>query len=120
VNPKPIIPMAYGRPIVEVEAEREAEAKAANVAAFDPEPMHTWFGLTYSAYLVLNRSALEAMPAEWQARMVALLEEMREHLDADQLCSEFKVMATKNGKFVTDPWRDYRRGPAVPLRKRSP
>jgi hypothetical protein len=36
VNPKPIIPMAYGRPIVEVEAEREAEAKAASVAGFEP------------------------------------------------------------------------------------
>ena len=41
-------------------------------------PFHGWFQLSYSSYLVLPRSLLEAMPLEWQARMILLLDEMAE------------------------------------------
>lgn len=42
----------------------------------DPEPIHGWFGLSYASWLVLPRVVMEAMPQEWQARMVDLLREI--------------------------------------------
>ena len=39
------------------------------------DPVHTWFGLTYSSYFVMPRMALQAMPLEWQRKFVSLMEE---------------------------------------------
>ncbi|MEV1013888.1 hypothetical protein AB0I89_24345 [Micromonospora sp. NPDC049801] len=47
-------------------------------------PVHGWFELTYSNYLVLNRSLMQSMPVDWQERMVACLNEIHtayNHLD---------------------------------------
>lgn len=47
-------------------------------------PVHTWFGLSYSNYLVLHRTLMQSMPVEWQERMVACLDELYEayaHVD---------------------------------------
>lgn len=41
-------------------------------------PVHTWFGLTYSNYLVLPRALMQSMPVDWQQRMVACLDEIRD------------------------------------------
>lgn len=80
---------------------------------YDPEPIHSWFGLTYSAYLVIQRTALQTMPVDWQRRFVALLDEMSEVIDTDKLPSKFHVRAVgPDGKFVSDPFRDYQRGRA--------
>jgi hypothetical protein len=43
----------------------------------DLDPVHTWFGLTYSNYLVLHRSLLQSMPNEWQVEFVRLLDQMQ-------------------------------------------
>ena len=46
-------------------------------------PIHEWFSLSYSNYLVLPRTLLQSMPIEWQERMVACLTELQdafEHL----------------------------------------
>jgi hypothetical protein len=43
----------------------------------DDDPVHAWFGLSYSNYLVLHRTLMQSMPVEWQRRMVACLEELR-------------------------------------------
>lgn len=39
-------------------------------------PIHLWFGLTYSNYLVLCRSMMQSMPVTWQQRAVALFDEL--------------------------------------------
>lgn len=39
-------------------------------------PIHGWFGLTYSNYLVLHRSMMQSMPVDWQERAVALFDEL--------------------------------------------
>jgi hypothetical protein len=39
--------------------------------------IHTWFGLTYSNYLVLPRTLLQSMPRGWQERFVVMLEELQ-------------------------------------------
>lgn len=41
-----------------------------------PIDIHAWFGLSYSNYLVLHRTLMQSMPAEWQERAVALLSEL--------------------------------------------
>jgi hypothetical protein len=82
----------------------------------DPEPVHGWFSLTYSSYLVLHRSVMQAMPVEWQRRMVALLNEMEEAVDTSKLPSKFMVRARAGGRFIEDPFRNYRHPPAIPMR----
>jgi len=77
-------------------------------------PIHVWFGLTYSSYLVLQRSVLQAMPLEWQERMVALLNELTAAVDRDKFPSKFTVLARDGRRFVKDPFRDYRRPPPIP------
>lgn len=39
-------------------------------------PVHKFFGLSYSNYLVLHRTFMQSMPVEWQERMVACLREL--------------------------------------------
>jgi hypothetical protein len=39
------------------------------------QDIHTWFGLSYANYLVLPRTLLQSMPAEWQHRFVGCLKE---------------------------------------------
>lgn len=82
------------------------------------DPIHLWFGLTYSSYLVLPRTALQTMPREWQQRFVDMLEELRGTIDFPEQPSGYRVLAVDDrGKFVEDPMRNYRRGRArAPLR----
>lgn len=42
------------------------------------DAVHRWFSLSYSNYLVLPRTLMQSMPAEWQERAVGLLEEFRD------------------------------------------
>lgn len=85
----------------------------------DPEPVHGFFGLTYASYLVVQRSVLQAMPVEWQRKFVALMSELRETVDTDQIPSDFWVRArSPNGNcFMADPFREYRRPPKIPMRE---
>lgn len=73
--------------------------------------IHTWFGLTYSNYLVLPRAVLQSAPDEWQERFVQMLGELNDmygHLDWPD---SYRVMATgSGGRFVKDPIPHYRRG----------
>lgn len=86
-------------------------------AADDHEPVHAWFQLSYSSYLVLPRSMLQSMPQPWQAKFVELIEEMQATLDVDDAPGEYVVTAKSDGKFVRDPYRDYQRGRRiVPLK----
>lgn len=70
--------------------------------------VHLWFQLSYAHYLVLPRSLMESMPIEWQARMVACLEEMREATSPLTLNDDYMVKLRDNGRFVSDPWSPYR------------
>jgi len=82
----------------------------------DPEDaVHQWFGLTYASYLVLHRSVLQSMPAEWQARFVACLHELEDTVDleaaGEPLDTWFDVrLRGFDGRFVSDPLQDYDRG----------
>lgn len=80
-------------------------------------PVHAWFGLTYSAYLVVPRSLMEGMPRGWQKRMVELLGEMSEVYDPERVADGYTVkLRGPNGRFISDPLADYRRPPPLPYR----
>lgn len=83
---------------------------ADDAGATAPDPVHVWFGLSYSNYLVIPRSVLQSMPQQWQARFVALLEQIPEVLDVETAPSDYWVRAREGGRFVTDPFRGYERG----------
>jgi hypothetical protein len=56
--------------------EAQKDAVAIGALTIDPRPdVHTYFGLSYSTYLVLHRTFLQSMPDEWQCQFVALMEE---------------------------------------------
>lgn len=42
----------------------------------DNTDIHTYMGLSYANYLVLNRTLLQSMPAQWQHTFVGLLQEL--------------------------------------------
>ena len=42
------------------------------------EPIHEWFELSYSNYLVVQRVILQSMSLEWQKRFVKCLDELYE------------------------------------------
>ena len=44
-----------------------------------------WFGLSYSNYLVLQRSILQSMPKEWQHRFTAIIDEMNDRMGEEML-----------------------------------
>lgn len=90
--------------------------QVSRVASTSIDAIHTWFGLTYSNYLVLPRTMLQSMPTEWQRRFVACLEEL-DAAAGDILGPDgYWVRAQRDGKFIADPVPQYNRGRArVPL-----
>lgn len=92
-----------------------------------PPPAHEWFGLSYSAYFVMPRMAIEAMPHEWQRRFIALMDEaeaadlntpdyyvlrqepyyttVKKYDEDDETSRDFEFTA-----WFEDPWANYRRG----------
>ena len=84
-------------------------------------PVHDWFSLSYSAYLVLPRSLMQAMPVEWQERMVRCLEEMHDACRDLHVNDRYTVMLRgENGKIVKDPHADSRRPDLLQLEIKRP
>lgn len=79
-----------------------------NLMEFGKEPpIHLWFELSYCSYLVLPRLMLQSMPEDWQNKLVALLREAEEIVETP----EYTVLRRdERGKFIKDPWSNYRRG----------
>ena len=84
---------------------------AEEILNFDEDDyIHNWFGLTYANYLVLPRSILQSMDAEWQKKMVDLLNEMEEKMRNEGLenTPDYSVNAKdSNGKYIRDIYRYY-------------
>lgn len=75
----------------------------------DHEPIHGWFGLSYSNYLVLPRSVLQSAPIELQERITACLNELVEEF-GDEPFGQYWVRRMEGGRFVRDAFADYERG----------
>ncbi|MGW5989494.1 hypothetical protein ACWFRT_13955 [Streptomyces anulatus] len=96
-----------------------------HVTSTEPgDQIHKWFGLSYSNYLVLNRSHLQSMPAEFQQRMVDCLNELRAAYAHTEQAEGFKVEAAVSreigeltdtelaGLGITEDWYDGKTPPA--------
>jgi hypothetical protein len=79
-------------------------------------PVWDFFGLSYSSYLVVQRAVLQAMPIAWQQRFCELMREVAAAIALEELPGSFWVRARQGRRFVSDPWSNYRRPPAVPMR----
>jgi len=67
-------------------------------------PVHQRFGLTYAAYYTVPRLALQGMPIWWQKIFCWLVDMLPD-------TPEYTVQRRdERGKFIKDPWGDYRRG----------
>lgn len=77
---------------------------------YETDHVHEMFGLTYAAYLVLPRSILQSMPAGWQKQFCELMAQYDQATDGLD-GYDYSVQAKDgDGKFVSDPFRDYERG----------
>ncbi len=88
----------------------------------DPEPMHTWFELSYAQFLTVPRIVMQSMPLLWQDDMVRLLEEMDNTFDWRPEKGRYHVQLKDfNGRFLSlDPnICDYRHGNVELLRKKG-
>lgn len=79
------------------------------------EPIHLWFNLSYSNYLVVQRSLMQSMPIEWQRRFVECLEELDDAaMGLKDLPGAFEVIPQRldgdKSIEIEDPYRDYQRG----------
>ncbi len=78
----------------------------------ESEPIHEFFGLSYSNYLVLPRSVLQSMPKDWQEKLVCLVRRISEVIDEEfELEGGYDVRARdSDSHFITDPYSNYERG----------
>lgn len=84
-------------------------------------PIHEWFGLTYSNYMILHRTLLQCMPIDWQKRFIALIEEMDEaYRHFDRGSQQYWVRATEGRRFVEEKIPHYRRGWVQPMKDGKP
>jgi hypothetical protein len=63
--------------------------------AWEPEAIHGHFELSYSNYLVLPRTLLQSMPDAWQARFVALVQELRDAFEQVPQADGYQVTTGK-------------------------
>lgn len=77
----------------------------------DP-PVHLYFELTYSSYLVLERTLLQSLPHEWQERFVELMREAEELTTwLPERHYQVNEVARSGGRFVRRTLPAYRHGP---------
>lgn len=93
--------------VQDAQSIRDAIKKSVN--PYDDSPVHGWFGLTYSSYLVLPRMCMQEMSALWQQRIVDLLDEA--HRTNIFPSARYSVQRRdENGRFIKDPFANYRHG----------
>lgn len=80
----------------------------ADLSSYYDGPVWEAFGLTRASYYVVPRRALQSMPADWQARFVALVNEMHAALPSEALDGDYTVQVRINGRFGKDPMAQYR------------
>jgi hypothetical protein len=75
------------------------------------EPVHEFFGLSYSNYLVLPRVVMQSMPIEWQRDMVELLEEAGAKFGGHYQDKNYIVeLQVGHNHIAIDDLADYERG----------
>ena len=75
-------------------------------------PIHRWFSLSYAAYFVAPRLALQGMPIWWQKIFIWLVNMLPLELP-EYSCQR----RDDRGRFIDDPWANYRRGSVAEILK---
>lgn len=83
------------------------------VDALVEPPVHAMFGLSHCAYFVVPRLALQSMPLEWQRKFVALIEEAE--MTGIETPEYTILRRDEQGRYIDDPWANYRHGNAGTL-----
>ncbi|HHW2125229.1 TPA: hypothetical protein ACUUCH_000937 [Pseudomonas aeruginosa] len=82
--------------------EQVKQAESSNTPGYDQ--LWGWFGLSRSAYAVLPRVMMHAMPDDWQARFAELMDEWDDHWP-NQPDITTHVQIKQNNRFIsTPPW----------------
>ena len=87
--------------------DRAAQGRSGG-GGYSDGPVWNAFGLTYAAYAVFRRRALQSMPVEWQQKLVDLINEMHEALPPEAVEGDFVVQIRKGNRFAKDELSDYR------------
>lgn len=110
----------YGATVGEPSLPADADELAREMWEETDEPIHLWFGLSYASFFVMPRTVMQSMPATWQRRFVALVEESAATFPG--WSANWNVtMRDERGRFLQDPLGDYQRGrrrlaPGKPVR----
>ncbi|MCW6003927.1 hypothetical protein K1W54_04925 [Micromonospora sp. CPCC 205371] len=62
-------------------------------------PIHSFFGLSYSNYLVLHRTLMQSMPVEWQERAVALFRDLDAAFEHVEQAEAYEVTAATECEY---------------------
>jgi hypothetical protein len=62
-------------------------------------PIHLFFNLTYSNYLVLHRTLMQSMPDEWQQRAVAVFEELDTAFEGQEQAESYIVTPARESEY---------------------
>ncbi|MFO2048766.1 hypothetical protein QOU04_04925 [Pseudomonas aeruginosa] len=90
-----------GEDLLGTQQPSPAQAEHAN-SGYDQ--LWGWFGLSRSAYAVLPRVMMHAMPDDWQARFAELMDEWDDHWP-NQPDITAHVQIKQNNRFIsTPPW----------------
>lgn len=73
--------------------ERLTAAYRMSTVEWEKEAIHLHFSLSYANYLVLPRTLLQSMPDAWQARFVALVDELHEAFQHVPQAESYEVTA---------------------------
>ena len=90
------------------------------VITMSEAPVHDWFELSYSSYLVLPRALMSGMPVEWQRKFVDLLIEAQSTYDSEQIGDNYTVLLKDDeDNVIKDPLADYKYPPELPYKNKS-
>lgn len=71
-------------------------------------PINEHFALSYASYFCMPRSALQALPLDWQRRLVVLMQEANALGLRTPDDYEVRRRDPHTGMYLQDAWLDYR------------
>lgn len=116
-----------GMKIVKRKMQRGVVLRDAENETLEEPPIHRWFGLSFCAYFVMPRLAMQELPHDWQKRFIGLMDEAEAVLkttpsyvvlrdeprftvfERDDPEDETSTVRSYH-VFDDDPWANYRRG----------
>lgn len=109
ISPDAVGVRIYGATVGEPSLPADADEVAREMWEETDEPIHLWFGLSYASFFVMPRTVMQSMPASWQRRFIALVEESATAFPGWGATWNV-TMRDERGRLCKDPLGDYERG----------